>query len=136
VDGESGEDRVQATAKTLCRITPASRDTEETVTYDELYANEMQRAVEEYPPVLWEAMTPFDMLMALRREYDELHAVLWTDDVTGSHGSLIESIHVAVVAERIHEEMKRRKLREDAQMLHQDREWRDFSHDLPKRNNL
>jgi hypothetical protein len=73
-----------------------------------LFKAEYDRAVKKYSPDLWAGLHPADMLAALQREMDELAVALWDNDLNGPHGTLVESCHVAVVATRISEEMRRR----------------------------
>jgi hypothetical protein len=73
-----------------------------------LFKAEYERAVKKYTPELWSTMHPTEMMEALRHEVDELATALWSCDLNGEHGTIRESCHVAVVATRISEEMRRR----------------------------
>jgi hypothetical protein len=73
-----------------------------------LFKAEYERAKAKYSPDLWAGLHPVDMLAALQREVNELATALWSKDLNGPHGSLVEACHVAVVATRISEEMRRR----------------------------
>jgi hypothetical protein len=73
-----------------------------------LFKAEYERAIAKYPAELWANLHPTDMIAALLREVTELHLALWNGDLDGLHGTLRESCHVAVVATRISEEMRRR----------------------------
>jgi hypothetical protein len=73
-----------------------------------LFKAEYERAKAKYSDELWRTLHPTDMIAALLREVTELHLALWNGDLDGEHGTIRESCHVAVVATRISEEMRRR----------------------------